>query len=72
MALTDVSITSPAVADIDKGTIVEVIEMQGRRVRIISPVNGWISVTEADGTVIIDEVLVKKVYSICYDRHLRN
>lgn len=49
----DVNLDSPLVANLEKDTIVEVVEVRGRRAHIISPVDGWGSVKTETGYVIM-------------------
>ncbi len=53
VARKEISLDSPIVSDIPKDTLVEVIEIRGRRAHIISPVDGWASVITEKGYAIL-------------------
>lgn len=46
-------ITSPIVANLDRGTVVKVVQLEGRRIRMIHPCEGWCSLEKQDGTVLL-------------------
>lgn len=49
----DVNLDSPLVANLEKDTVVDVIEVKGRRAHIVSPVDGWGSIKTETGYVIM-------------------
>eukprot|EP00754_Rhynchopus_humris_P011842 Rhum_TRINITY_DN14252_c0_g2::Rhum_TRINITY_DN14252_c0_g2_i1::g.75476::m.75476 len=48
-------LTTEEVGTLDSGAVVDVAEVQGRRARLIAPLKGWVSLTTAEGNVLIGE-----------------
>mmetsp|Transcript_7209 Transcript_7209/g.9395 ORF Transcript_7209/g.9395 Transcript_7209/m.9395 type:complete len:182 (+) Transcript_7209:45-590(+) len=60
------SVKSKIVKTIPCGTVVEVVEVQGLRVNLVSPVPGWASLKTEKGYVIIDKITGKQRYRVIY------
>eukprot|EP00746_Dinoflagellata_sp_MGD_P056365 gnl/MRDRNA2_/MRDRNA2_24414_c0_seq2.p1 gnl/MRDRNA2_/MRDRNA2_24414_c0~~gnl/MRDRNA2_/MRDRNA2_24414_c0_seq2.p1 ORF type:complete len:439 (+),score=90.84 gnl/MRDRNA2_/MRDRNA2_24414_c0_seq2:80-1396(+) len=51
-----IDIKSKFIQTLKKGTSVRIVQVDGRRARIISPVKGWLSIRQDNGSMIIDAV----------------
>lgn len=52
--------TSSQVHQLSEGEIATVVEQAGRRVRIIAPVEGWVSVETKDGVTIMRPTAIQR------------
>eukprot|EP00494_Astrolonche_serrata_P029970 UN30237 len=50
---------SPKVTKLASGTVVHVVEIQGRRCRIVKPCGGWVSLRSRDGFYFLQKLSLK-------------
>eukprot|EP01063_Lacrimia_lanifica_P027732 TRINITY_DN3936_c0_g1_i2.p1 TRINITY_DN3936_c0_g1~~TRINITY_DN3936_c0_g1_i2.p1 ORF type:complete len:1186 (+),score=429.88 TRINITY_DN3936_c0_g1_i2:137-3694(+) len=60
MARKEQAVSSAEVKKLAAGTSVDVADIKGRRARITAPVEGWVSISNAAGTVLVELIAEKK------------